>query len=267
MEKKDLHHQIPVIENRKLCADHYLLVMSDERLSKTAQPGQFVNLRISRREELLLRRPFSVARTLPGQSLVEIVYRTVGRGTEAMKGLRPGDTADLLGPLGKGFSFPPSPVNCLLIGGGVGVAPLWGLAERLRQNGNRVIALLGFRSLDTVFGLDRFGEGGLETVVTTDDGSYGLKGFVSDPLEEMLNQRIGRAYVCGPPPMLRAVLPVIRRAHVSGEVAVEERMGCGFGVCLSCVVQVVKDGAVERQRVCTEGPVFDLEEIILTDET
>jgi dihydroorotate dehydrogenase electron transfer subunit len=267
MEKSNLHHQVPVIENRQLCTDHYLLVLRDEGLSKTSQPGQFINLRINQREELLLRRPFSVARTLPGQSLVEIVYRIIGKGTEAMKGLRPGDMADLLGPLGKGFSLPAPSANCLLIGGGVGIAPLWGLADRLRQNGNRITALLGFRSSDTVFGLDRFKDDGAETVVTTDDGSYGLKGFVNDPLEEMMKRRMDRAYVCGPPLMLKAILPVIRRAHVRGEVSVEERMGCGFGVCLSCVVQVRKDGVVERQRVCTDGPVFGLEEIILADET
>ena len=267
MEKSKLHHQSFIVENKPLCTDHYLLVLRDEPLAQTALPGQFVNLRIKNREEFLLRRPFSIARTLPEQSCVEVVYRIVGKGTAAMKDLRPGETVDLLGPLGKSFSLPERPVTCLLIGGGVGIAPLWSLANRLSQNRNKIIALLGFRSSHFLFGIDRFQNHGAETIVTTDDGSCGLKGFVSDHLENALKRQIERVYICGPSLMLKAVIPMIRRAGIQGEVSVEERMGCGFGVCLSCVVNVRRDGVIERQRACTEGPVFDLEEIILDDET
>jgi dihydroorotate dehydrogenase electron transfer subunit len=267
MEKSTLHHQSSIVENRPLCTDHYLIVLRDEPLAQAALPGQFVNLRIKSREELLLRRPFSIARTLREQSSVGVVYRIVGKGTAAMKDLKPGETVDLLGPLGKPFSLPEQPVNCLLVGGGVGIAPLWSLADRLSQNRNRITALLGFRSSQFLFGVDLFETCGCETIVTTDDGSFGLKGFVSDPLEEMLKKEFERVYVCGPSLMLKTVIPMIRKAHIQGEVSVEERMGCGFGVCLSCVVNVRKDGVIERQRVCTEGPVFDLEEIILDDET
>jgi dihydroorotate dehydrogenase electron transfer subunit len=103
-------------------------------------------------------------------------------------------------------------------------------------------------------------------IITTEDGSYGFKGLVSDPLEEILKLKIDRAYVCGPTPMLKAVIPLIKKANIKGEVSIEEKMGCGYGVCLSCVVPILKNGEIERQRVCVEGPVFRLEEIVLDVE-
>jgi dihydroorotate dehydrogenase electron transfer subunit len=267
MGKSKFQHKATVIQNRLLCTDHYLLVLKDDGLSKTVLPGQFINILINHREELLLRRPFSIARANPEQSSVEIVYRVVGKGTTTMKSLPPGTIVDLLGPLGKGFSLLEQPMECLLIGGGVGIAPLWGLAKSLSQGRNRIIALLGFRSCDYIYGIDVFRDYGVETFVTTDDGSSGLKGFASDHLEEILRRRIDRAYVCGPPLMLKAIIPMLRRANIKGEVSVEEKMGCGFGACLSCVVNVRINGAVEKQRACTEGPVFDVAEIVMDDET
>jgi dihydroorotate dehydrogenase electron transfer subunit len=266
MEKSKLLHKAIVTENRRLCTDHYLLILKEKDLSETVLPGQFVNIRISGKEELLLRRPFSVARTNIERSSVEIIFRIVGKGTAAMKDLSPGESVDLLGPLGKGFCLPEQPMSCLLIGGGVGIAPLWGLAEALAQNRNGIIALLGFRSSDLIYGIDLLRDCGAKTIVTTDDGSFGLKGFVSDHLEGVLKRGIDRVYVCGPPLMLKAVIPIIRKAGVKGEVCVEEKMGCGFGACLSCVINVRREGAIEKQRACTEGPVFNLEEIVLDDE-
>ena len=131
MKELRFHRLATVIENRRLCTDHYLLIIEDNELAKTTLPGQFINLKINNREELLLRRPFSMARPILERSSVEIVYRVVGKGTAAMKDLKPGDMLDLMGPLGKGFHLPEEPKNCLLIGGGVGLAPLWGLADRL----------------------------------------------------------------------------------------------------------------------------------------
>ena len=266
MKESDLHRNACVVENRPLCADHYLLIMRKDELARLSHPGQFVNLKINNREELLLRRPFSIARTHPEGSLFEIVYRVVGKGTAAMKDLKPGDILDLMGPLGKGFHLPEGQKRCLLIGGGVGLAPLWGLADRLSQNGNRVVALLGFRSSDVIFGIDVFRGYGAEILVTTDDGSYGLKGFVGDHAEKVLKGTIDRVYVCGPPLMLKAVIPLLRAAGIKGEASVEEKMGCGYGVCLSCAITITKGGVVEKQRVCTEGPVFNLEELVLDDE-
>jgi dihydroorotate dehydrogenase electron transfer subunit len=183
-----------------------------------------------------------------------------------MKDLRPGDVIDLIGPLGKGFHLPEQSIHCLLIGGGVGLAPLWGLAEQLSQGKNRIIALLGFRSSHSIFGVDVFKDCKAEILVTTDDGSYGLKGLASEHVGEVLKRPIDRVYVCGPLLMLKAVIPMIRRANLKGEVSVEEKMGCGYGVCLSCAIDVIKNGTIEKQRVCTEGPVFDIGEIVIGDE-
>ena len=266
MNKSAYHHQVLVVNNTRLCSDHYLLILEGETLAKRSLPGQFVNLQIKGREELLLRRPFSVAMTNPEQSLFEIVYQVVGKGTRAMVDLRPGDRVDLLGPLGTGFHLPERAMNCLLIGGGCGVAPLWGLAADLSRANQKVTALLGFRSSDKVFGEDVFRKYCAETTVTTDDGSYGLKGFVSDHLKPILKQEVDKAYICGPVPMLQAVIPMVLERSIAGEVSLEERMGCGYGVCLSCVAAIMKNGAIEKQRVCTDGPVFNLEEVVL-DET
>ncbi len=267
MEKGKLHRKAVVIGNRQLCADHYLLTLEEGELAKTTRPGQFINLKINQREELLLRRPFSVARMSPEQSSVEIVYRIIGKGTEAMKDLKPGNGVDLMGPLGQGFHLPEQPMNCLLIGGGVGLAPLWGLADQLSRSQNKLIALLGYRSFDYLFGVEVFKHCNAETIVTTDDGSYGLKGLASQHVVDVLRWPIDYVYVCGPPLMLRAVIPMIRKANLKGEVSVEEKMGCGYGVCLSCVVNVMKNGEIEKQRVCTEGPVFDIEDLVPDDET
>ena len=264
--KSSLHITATVVKNIRLCSDHYCLTLKNDILANTTKPGQFVNLRIDGRDDLLLRRPFSVAMTRPAQSLFEIVYRVVGQGTRTMTGLGRGEEVDLIGPLGTGFHLPEETMNCLLLGGGVGIAPLWGLAAQLFKKKNRIIALLGFRASDKVFGEEIFRKLRVETIVTTDDGSYGLKGFVSDHLEKVLNRPIDHAYVCGPNPMLKTVLPMIRKAGIKGEVSLEERMGCGYGVCLSCVANIVEEGVVEKKRICTEGPVFDLDQVVLSNE-
>jgi len=263
MEERRYQQDVEVVQNVRISMDHYHMTLRDDRrVSEAATPGQFVNLSIPRREDLLLRRPFSVAVTRPKQSVLEIVYHVVGKGTRAMANLNPGERVDLMGPFGKGFTIPEGE-NCLLLGGGCGVAPLWGLAENLHRKGNRLVALLGFQSADRVFGEAAFRNCGAEVLVTTDDGSYGLKGFASAHLEKVLERRLDRVYVCGPVPMLKAVFPTIRKAHVKGEVSLEERMGCGYGACLSCVVDIVKGGVFEKQRACTEGPVFDIDEVVL----
>src|SRR4030042_2483892 len=192
-EKKgesSLHITAIVVKNTPLCTGHYCLTLKHDLLAKRTQPGQFVNLRIHGRDVLLLRRPFSGAATQPARSLFEIVYRVVGQGTRTMTELSRGEEVDLIGPLGTGFHLPEEPMNCLLLGGGVGIAPLWGLAAQLFKKKNKVIALLGFRSSDKVFGEEIFRKLHAETIVTTDDGSYGLKGLVSDHLEKILDRPI-----------------------------------------------------------------------------
>ena len=267
MEKTDLRCKASVVENSRICIDHYRLVLQEERLPRVVLPGQFVNIRINNREDLLLRRPFSVALVKPEKSLFEIIYRVVGKGTAVMTELQPGDGVDLLGPLGRGFNIPEKADNCLLLGGGCGVAPLWGVADKLYRTNSKIIAMLGFQSSDHVFGEDVFRKYGADLVVTTDDGSYGLKGFITQQMENVMNQQINRTYICGPTPMLKAAAPILEKTEVECQVSLEALMGCGFGVCLSCVVSVRKEGSIEKQRVCSEGPVFSLGDILLDNET
>ena len=267
MEVHRYQQDVEVIRNVQISTDHYRLTLRDDgRLSNGSVPGQFVNLSIPEREDLLLRRPFSIAMTRPEQSSLEVVYQVVGKGTKAMVNLKPNDLVDLMGPFGRGFAIAEGGETCLLMGGGCGVAPLWGLAEALHRKGNRLIALLGFQSSDRVFGEEIFKDCRAETIVTTDDGSYGLRGFASEHLDEILKRQIDRVYLCGPVPMLKAVFPMIRKAHIKGEVSLEERMGCGYGVCLSCVTNILKEGVIEKERICTEGPVFDIEEVVFNGD-
>ncbi len=267
MNKVGLRHSASVVSNTHICTDHYRLVLQEDRLASATLPGQFVNIRIHNREDLILRRPFSVALVKPEQSLFEIVYRVVGKGTSAMTDLQPDDVVDLLGPLGKGFRIPEKATNCLLLGGGCGVAPLWGVADKLYRANSKMIVVLGFQSSAMMFGEDKFQAYGADTLITTDDGSYGLKGFVSEHLGKAMDRQIDRAYVCGPTPMIKAVTPILKKANVACEISLEAYMGCGFGVCLSCVVSVRNGEAIEKQRVCVEGPVFRLEDIVLDHET
>jgi dihydroorotate dehydrogenase electron transfer subunit len=262
MEPLKLLHLAKVVNNRQICEDHYEIVLEDDgHLSQTTMPGQFVNVIIPQRKDLLLRRPFSVAKTDSAGNLLHIVYRVVGEGTRAMVELKPGVEMDLMGPLGNGWHLPEKPENCLLVGGGCGVAPLWGLAEHLVREGSRVFTVIGFQSQDKVFGEDIFRHIKADLTVATDDGSYGCKGFVCEHLEPYLNQKIDRAYVCGPMPMVRTVIPPLLEENIEGEVSLEEIMGCGYGVCLSCVTETEKDGHVKKQRICTEGPVFSIREV------
>jgi len=262
MEISQLIHLTTVVKNSRICEDHYEIVLEDEgQLTRETRPGQFVNVVIPQRSDLILRRPFSVARTDPEQKRLHIVYRIVGKGTREMVALGPGAKMDLMGPLGNGWHIPKAPMNCLLIGGGCGVAPLWGLAEHLVRAGSCVFTVMGFQSRDKVFGEDIFRQIQSEVTVTTDDGSYGCEGFVCDHLEPYLNQKINRAYVCGPMPMVRTVIPQLMQKNIEGEVSLEEIMGCGYGVCLSCVTDIEKDGHVQKHRICTEGPVFSIREV------
>ena len=251
-----------VEQNSQICADHHVMILKDNGVASGAtQPGQFVNLVIPQRPDLFLRRPFSVAKTDPENNLLYIVYRIVGEGTQAMADLKVGTKVDLMGPLGTGWHLPESPGNSLLIGGGCGVAPLWGLAEYIASKGGHVYSVLGFQSQDKVFGEDVFQAIDADITVTTDDGSYGSAGFVCDNLDACLIQPIDRAYVCGPMPMVKTVIPRLLEKNIEGEVSLEEVMGCGFGVCLSCVTEIEQEGRIHKQRICTEGPVFSIKEV------
>ena len=209
------------------------------------KPGGFVNIRL---EGLFLRRPISVYDSAPGS--LTILYKVVGKGTEQMAGMKAGETLDVLTGLGNGYDPSKAGDEPLLLGGGVGVPPLYLLAKQLTAAGKKVHAVLGFNTAEEVFGEEAFKALGCEVTVTTADGSYGMKGFVTDALPESYSY----FYTCGPEPMLRAVY---RATKTSGQFSFEERMGCGFGACMGCSCRTITG----YKRICREGPVLEKEEI------
>ena len=225
----------------------FCLKMAGDTAAVTA-PGQFVDLRIG---SAFLRRPISVCDW--DERSVTLLYKIVGDGTRALSSLREGAKLDVLTGLGNGFRTSVSGDTPLLVGGGVGIAPLYRLAKDLTAQGKRPTVVLGYRSLEEIFFMEEFHALGAEVIVTTEDGSFGVPGLVTDGVA-----RAGAytyVYACGPKAMLRALDAV---AEGPGQYSFEERMGCGFGACMGCTIQT-KNG---YKRVCRDGPVFSREEVL-----
>ena len=239
---------LKVTENIRIAENVYKMVLEDPELEEQ-KPGQFINIRI---DGLYLRRPISVCESDPGN--VVIIYKVVGKGTEQLSRIRKREYLDVITGLGNGYDLTKAGDHPLLLGGGVGVPPLIKMARALREAGKEVQAVLGFNTKAEVFGEGAFQEMGCKTTVTTADGSYGVKGFVTDALPEEYSY----FYTCGPEPMLRAVYKATR---TSGQFSFEERMGCGFGACMGCSCKTITG----YKRICREGPVLEKEEILWDD--
>ena len=240
---------------------HIFEIQSNEQIAKNVYrmqlggdttgilPGQFVNIRV---QGQFLRRPISVCNVEQPLNNVEphltIIYKVVGVGTEAMSHLPVGTQLDVLTVLGNGYNLSKAGDAPLLVGGGVGVPPMYMLASQLREAGKKVRVILGFNTKDEVFYEEEFRALGCDVTVTTVDGSHGIKGFVTNALDGQQSYY----YTCGPLPMIKALL---QAAGTNGEVSMEERMGCGFGACMGCTIQTTQG----PKRVCKEGPVFPAE--------
>jgi dihydroorotate dehydrogenase electron transfer subunit len=235
-----------IVSNVALTDSVYKMVLEGDTSAITA-PGQFVNIKL---DGLFLRRPISVC-DYDGQTLT-IVYKAVGKGTEAMSAMVPGTKLDILTGLGNGYDLTLSGETPVLLGGGVGVPPMYNLAKKLLAEGKKVSVILGFNTKSEIFYEEEFKALGCEVTVTTVDGSYGVKGFVTTALETM---DYSYFYTCGPEPMLKAVH---KASKTSGQMSFEERMGCGFGACMGCSCKTLTG----YKRICKEGPVMQKEEII-----
>ncbi len=233
-------------ENTALTANVYEMVLVGD--TSGIAPGQFVNIKI---EGLYLRRPISVCDY--SEDTLTLVYKVVGKGTEQMAKMTAGQKLDVLTGLGNGYDTAKSGETPLLIGGGVGVPPMYALAKRLIKEGKKVRVILGFNVSDEIFYKKQFEELGTSVCVTTVDGSFGVKGFVTDALKDMGGYSY--IYTCGPEVMLKAVY---NASETSGQYSFEERMGCGFGACMGCTCKT-KYG---NKRICKDGPVLEKEEII-----
>lgn len=234
-----------VTENTALTKTVYRMCLAGDTSAVTA-PGQFINIRL---DGLYLRRPISVCDRKDG--ILTIVYKTVGTGTEQMSHIQPGEQLDILTGLGNGYDLSKAGDTPLLLGGGVGVPPLYLLAKELLATGKKVSVVLGFNTESEVFYEAEFRALGADVTVTTADGSYGVKGFVTDALPDVYSY----FYTCGPEPMLKAVY---RKTKTDGQFSFEERMGCGFGACMGCSCKTITG----YKRICKDGPVLCKEEIL-----
>ena len=234
-------------ENTRLAEGIYRLVLTGDTSAITA-PGQFVNLKLS---GFYLRRPISVCDWTDGA--LTLIYKVLGHGTAAMTGMVPGTELDVLTGLGNGYDTSRSGSRPLLVGGGVGIPPLYGLARRLVAEGKQPVAVLGYNGASDIFLAEDFRALGVETVILTADGSAGMKGLVTDGMDTVAGYT--HLYTCGPEAMLRAVYG---RCTSGGQFSFEERMGCGFGACMGCTCKT-KYG---HKRICKDGPVLEKEEIV-----
>ena len=262
-----------ILGNRCAASDHYLLSVRVPMTCATPLPGQFVMIRESLRSEPLLARPLSVFgfQRHEEHAVLELLFRVTGRGTTLLACLKPGEEVAVLGPLGRGFTLPSGIMQVVFVAGGVGVAPLAYLLHsgHLASEAGHEIRknfYFGARSAELLTGIERLRDF-CELGICTDDGSHGYHG----PVTAMLRRDIDRydpvetlIYACGPTPMIRALGPLLREHPIPCQVSLEERMACGLGACLGCAVAIRgPEGKREYRRVCQDGPVFDLQEIIL----
>lgn len=239
---------------------YYAMTVVAPAIAARFRPGQFVAVAVGGPEtSMLLRRAFSIHGVRPDHGgTVEFVFAVVGPGTRWLAERRTRDVIDIAGPLGRPFPVPRDPVSCLLIGGGYGSAPLFPLAERLRGRGCTVDFLLGGAAIDRVFGALTARRSGRTATITTEDGSMGVRGLVTDVLSQVIHEsRTDVIYACGPMGMLRKVTALANRYDIPVQVLVEESMACGIGVCMTCVLPVIgEDGVTRMVRSCVDGPVF-----------
>lgn len=243
-----------IVDSEKLGAATWSLTVLSPDLAKTALPGQFLHIKCG--DGLLLRRPFGICSVFGG-ALV-FVFEVKGKGTRWLSGREPGDMLDILGPLGNGFSFPEGDI--IVAGGGLGAPPLLFAAESAKRN---VTAVLGFRDMSKVILRDEFENACDAVYLATDDGSMGIHGQVTVPLEELLKKGGYEAVLsCGQHAMQKNVAKICARYGVPCQVSLEERMGCGVGACLACACATRGGGGEQMRLVCKDGPVFDAAQVV-----
>ena len=235
-----------ILSNEALTSSVYRMTLEGDTSAITA-PGQFVNIRL---EGKFLRRPISVCDWEDGK--LTLVYKVVGHGTAQMAAMAPGESLDILTGLGNGYDLTLTGEHPVLVGGGVGVPPMFGLAKHLRAMGKPVQVILGFNTREEIFYEEEFKALGCTVYVTTVDGSYGVKGFVTDAMKDL---HYSHFCACGPEPMLKALY---KASRTSGQMSFEERMGCGFGACMGCSCKTLTGS----KRICKDGPVMKKEEIL-----
>ncbi len=276
-----------ILKNIKLRADIYSLELDIPKLAKSLRAGQFLHLRIDQALDPLLRRPFSIYKLIKKnngrKNSVGILYKVVGKGTHLLSEKCMGEKIDILGPLGNGFDLRPAQVKgrqIILVAGGMGIAPLFFLAQTLMKRKNKqqiyqITVYLGMETKKDIVCARQLKKMGCALKIATDDGTLGYRGYVSDLLKDCLakSQPLSPEpyiYACGPFPMLKELNIIASKYGLKGQVSVDEMIGCGLGACLGCVIKTKGDNPKEKsastyKRICKDGPVFDIDEIIYSD--
>lgn len=250
-----------VVNQVKIAEDIFELTVRANLASDISSPGRFVHIRVTNGFDPLLRRPISISSFDKENGLFTMIYRVDGKGTALLSEIRNGEEIDILGPLGNGFPVEETAIGetALLVGGGIGVPPLYELSKQLKAKGVKVVHILGFQTANAMFYEKKFLENG-ETYIATVDGTYGTKGFVTDVIEG-LELDFHTLYACGPRPMLKALEERYPGKKVF--LSLEERMGCGIGACFACVCKDANDpSGVSYKKVCSDGPVFRAGEVL-----
>lgn len=259
--------KVKIIENKSITQGFYKMRLGSAYLAKNSKPGQFVEIKCSDGDRAFLRRPFSVHRIL--NCGIEVLYEVIGKGTKDLSARKKSDHLDIIGPIGRGFELLEAKNPALIVAGGMGVAPLVALAEKLVHSSKSIVnskkrklyVLIGACKKGHVLCANDFKKLGAEVIIYTEDGSLGKKGLITQGLTSLLSTidyRLSAIYACGPHPMLKAVSHIADSSGIPCQASMEEHMACGVGVCLGCPVKI-KDGRYKM--VCKDGPVFDAKEI------
>jgi dihydroorotate dehydrogenase electron transfer subunit len=259
MKRKEI---CEVISQKEIAEDIYELTVKGDFIQDIESPGQFVHIKVANSHDPLLRRPISISSYNKNNKQLTMIYRKDGRGTSLLAEHVAGMDIDILGPLGNGFPVDETKMGqtALLVGGGIGVPPLYELSNQLKANGVKVIHVLGFQTDSVVFYEQEFAANG-QTFIATVDGSHGTKGFVTDVIDQQ-GIEFDVLYSCGPLPMLRALEQKFPNKTVF--LSLEERMGCGVGACFACVCKTKDDPeGTSYKKVCSDGPVFRAGEVVL----
>jgi len=247
----------PILSKKNLAKDMYELEIFCPEIVERAKPGQFVHIGVKGHT---LRRPISICKIDHEKNTIFVVFQAKGSGTRDLAEMTNQNILDVLGPCGNGFPLLDPSEKVICIGGGIGVPPMVGVASHY---GSNATAICGFRDKSLVILQDEFAKLGTNSVICSDDGSVGIHGLVTVPLEDMLaKEKPAVVYACGPIPMLRAIAGVAEKYDVPCKVSMEQHMGCGIGACLVCIVQIQTENGIEFKHVCKDGPVFDSKEVV-----
>ncbi len=252
-----------VLACEKVAIDTYALVLKTEAAKRPIMPGKFVHIKVPGHPEMVLRRPISIHATDPQSQIMKLIIQRKGEGTQAITDVKEGDQLNVLGPLGRGFELPEGAKRIALVGGGLGVAPLYTILQRF--SGVEADAFLGFRGKDYAYAVDCFVKAAHAVHLASDDGTLGTKGFVTDLLnKEMEKAPYDAVFACGPTPMFKALGKVMENyPQVPCYVSLEQHMGCGIGGCYTCSCKVKEGDNWHYRRVCLDGPVFEIREVEL----